>query len=509
MSKHQFTDVRVAIEPSNVAIQRLEFKCIKCGACKSVCTNEIGVCGTYDLKKTNDIPICIHCGQCANACPVDSITEKMEIYHVLDAIHDPNKIVIVNTSPSVRVSLGEEFGLEDGSFVEGKMISLLRKLGVNYVLDTAFAADMTIVEEASELLERLSSGSMPIPQFTSCCPAWVQFVETYYPELIPNLSTVKSPIGMQGPTVKTYFAKKMGIDPKKIVNVALTPCTAKKFEIRRAEMCAAGKYLGINDMRDMDYVITTRELAMLAKDEQIDFISLTDGQYDNFMGEASGAGKIFGNTGGVMEAAIRTTYSYITHSDEVPSNLLNFTDVRGLEGIKEAVVDIDGLQIKVAVVYGTANARKLVEQIKNGTVQYHFVEVMTCPGGCIGGGGQPKDRDYKGDALRSKRIDGLYKNDNSLKIRLSNKNQELKAMYDEFYGKPLSELAEKMLHTSYNDRSADLGGGIDIIVEKEENNSKKIYRCKVCGYIYEGEELPVNYICPVCKKGTEYFEEIK
>lgn len=456
MSKHQFTDIRVAIEQDNPSIQRLEFKCIKCGACKIVCTHDIGVCGTYDLEKTGDVPVCIHCGQCANVCPVDSITEKFEVYQVAEEIRNSEKIVIVSTSPSVRIALGEEFGMTDGSFVQGKMVALLRKLGVDYVLDTNFAADLTIVEEASELVERIVKGNKPLPQFTSCCPAWIKFMETYYPEMREHLSTAKSPIGMQGPTIKTYFAKKMGIDPTKIVNVALTPCTAKKFEIRRDEMQAAAKHLGIEGMRDMDYVITTRELAMLAKDEGIDFVNLPEEDYDDFMGNASGAGVIFGNTGGVMEAAVRTAYAYVTKK-EVPAGLLNLQAVRGMDGIREAVVDIDGVKVKVAVVYGTANARTLVEKIKAGEADYHFVEVMTCPGGCIGGGGQPKDREYKGDALREKRIEGLYKRDDAMQLRLSHENPQIKALYEEFYGEPLSELAEAMLHTMYFDRSGDLG----------------------------------------------------
>ena len=506
MSQHQFTDIRVPIAVENPSIQRLEFKCIKCGACKVVCTNDIGVCGTYDLAKTGDVPVCIHCGQCANVCPVDSITEKVEVYQVAEEIRNPEKIVIVSTSPSVRIALGEEFGMADGSFVQGKMVALLRKLGVDYVLDTNFAADLTIVEEASELIERIVKGNKPLPQFTSCCPAWVKFMETYYPEMREHLSSAKSPIGMQGPTIKTYFAKKMGIDPTKIVNVALTPCTAKKFEIRRDEMQAAAKHLGIEGMRDMDYVITTRELAMLAKDENIDFANLPEEDYDSFMGEASGAGVIFGNTGGVMEAAVRTAYAFVTKK-EVPASLYDLQAVRGMEGIRDAVVDIDGVEVKVAVVYGTANARKLIEKIKAGEANYHFVEVMTCPGGCIGGGGQPKDKEYKGDALRAKRIEGLYKRDDEMQLRLSHENPEIKALYEEFYGEPLSELAEAMLHTMYFDRSADLGEAY-VAPQEEAAPATKKFRCKVCGYIYEGEALPEKYLCPLCKRPASFFEEI-
>lgn len=347
-----------------------------------------------------------------------------------------------------------------------------------------------------------------LPQFTSCCPAWVKFMETYYPDMLEHLSTAKSPIGMQGPTIKTYFAKKMGLDPKKIVNVALTPCTAKKFEIRRDEMCAAGKYHGDETMRDMDFVITTRELAMLAKDENIDFVALEDASFDEFMGIGTGAGVIFGNTGGVMEAAVRSAYAFITKED-VPADLLQLEAVRGMQGIREAELTIAGKKLKVAVVYGTANARKLVEKIRNGNVHYDFVEVMTCPGGCIGGGGQPKDREYKGDALREKRIQGLYARDNSVALRSSHLNPQIQKVYEEFYGEPLSELAEQMLHTMYQDRSADLGGHYIAPAAEEKTGSAKKYRCKVCGYIYEGDSLPEGYTCPVCKMGSEMFEEIK
>ena len=281
-------------------------------------------------------------------------------------------------------------------------------------------------------------------------------METYYPKWKDHLSTAKSPIGMQGPTIKTYFAKKMGIDPSKIVNVCLTPCTAKKFEIRRDEMKAAGEYLGIEDMRDMDFCITTRELAKWAKIKNIDFASLEDESYDSFMGQASGAGVIFGNTGGVMEAAVRTAYEYIT-KEEAPAVLFDLQPVRGMEGVREASLAVGDTTINVAVIYGTGNARKVIEQLEKGEKEYHFIEVMTCPGGCIGGGGQPKDKQYQGDALRQKRIDNLYQRDKDLAVRKSHENEEIKALYEEFYKQPLSELAEKMLHTSYIDRSADLG----------------------------------------------------
>lgn len=494
--KHLAESIRVPIELDNPSIMRDEALCIKCGQCKEVCEKFIGVHGTYKLKDTNNTAVCINCGQCANVCPTSSITEKYEYQAVKKAIEDPEKIVIFSTSPSVRVAIGEEFGEEDGKFLQGKMVSLLRKLGADFVLDTNFAADMTILEEASELIERVTKKSAPLPQFTSCCPAWVKYLEIYYPELRDNLSTAKSPIGMQGPTVKTYFAKLNNIDPKKIVNVAVTPCTAKKFEIRRDEMKVAGEYLGIPELRDMDYVITTRELAKWAKEEKIDFAQLEDSEYDSLMGEASGAGVIFGNTGGVMEAALRTAYKYITGED-APELLLNFEPVRGMEDVKKATVKIKDLEIKVAVIYGTKAAGEFIEKLKKTEEEIHFIEVMTCPGGCIGGGGQPKGTLEKGDELRKKRIEGLYKRDDSLKIRRSDENQELLKLYKEFYGKPLSELAEKMLHTKYVDRSVELGG----------KNMKK-YRCTVCGYIHEGE-LTEDFKCPICKQPASVFEEVK
>jgi len=303
MSNHKHTDIRIPISENNPSIMRHEERCIKCGACKRICEGEIVVGRLYGLESTGDEPICVHCGQCANVCPPDSITERYEYQDVKKAVLDPEKIVIFNTSPSVRVGIGEEFNYAPGTFLEGKMVAALRALGADYVLDTNFAADLTIMEEAAELVARIVNKAKPLPQFTSCCPAWVKFVETFYPSMLPHISTVKSPIGMQGPTVKTYFAKQQSIDPRRIVNVAVTPCTAKKFEIRRDEMSDAGKELDIPGMMDMDHVFTTRELAIWLKEEGIDFNSLEDSDYDLLMGAASGSGVIFGNTGGVMEAA--------------------------------------------------------------------------------------------------------------------------------------------------------------------------------------------------------------
>ncbi|WP_304075533.1 rubrerythrin [Phascolarctobacterium succinatutens] len=498
MSKHLSTSVRVPIEADNPSIVRNESLCIKCGQCSNVCTSPVGVLGTYALEQTGDRAICIHCGQCANVCPVGSITEVYEYPKVKAAVQDKDKIVIVSTSPSVRVALGEEFGLPKGAFVQGKMVALLRALGVDYVLDTNFAADLTIVEEASELLARIKGETdKPLPQFTSCCPAWVKFAETYYPELLPHVSTAKSPIGMQGPTIKTYFAQKMGIDPRKIVNVALTPCTAKKFEIRREKMNAAGQKLGIAELRDMDNVITTRELALWAKEAGIDFTSLEDSDFDKFMGEASGAGVIFGNTGGVMEAALRTAYAYLT-GEQPPKEILKLEPVRGYDGLREASVEIAGRVINVAVVHGTENVRKL---IAGGIEKYHFIEVMTCPGGCIGGGGQPKDFAYDADAARKARIEGLYERDAEMELHLSHENKEIQQLYQEFYDTPLSDMAEAMLHTAYQDRSADLTKGAKKKMMK--------WKCLICGYIYEGEELPADFVCPICKQGADKFVKIE
>lgn len=514
---HQFTEIRIPIEPDNPSIRRQEELCIKCGQCRRVCEEEIGVGRLYSLKSTKDKAICIHCGQCANVCPAGSITEVYEYQKVREAIQDPDKIVIFSTSPSVRVGLGEEFGMPAGSFVEGEMVAALRKLGADYVLDTNFAADLTIMEEASELVERITKGSKPLPQFTSCCPGWVKFVETFYPEVLPHISSAKSPIGMQGPTIKTYFAKNKGIAPEKIVNVAVTPCTAKKFEIRRDEMKDSADYWEMEELRDMDHVITTRELARWMREEGLELDKIGTSGYDELMGKASGAGVIFGNTGGVMEAAARTAY-YLVTGNNPPEDFLNLTPVRGMDGIKEAEVQIADVKLRLAVIHGAENARAFLDRWESGETPYDFIEVMACRGGCIGGGGQPKTEVPMTDEIRKARIASLYTKDSKMQLRYSHENSEIQKLYHDFYEAPLSGLAEQMLHTSYRDRFLDLGpdgkrAAINIvetqkqnIIKEEETKNMKKWKCTVCGYIHEGATPPEQ--CPICKVPAEKFVEL-
>ena len=435
----------VIVELGNPAIAYNPGKCEECGDCLAVCKDEMGVWGSFDLTKTKSRPICIHCGQCTAACKYEAVTAKPEIKAVQTAVADADTFVAVSTAPSVRVSLGEAFGAKPGTNVEGQLVAALRKLGVNAVFDTTFGADLTITEEASELLHRLKE-KHPLPQFTSCCPAWVKFAETFYPEHIPNLSTTKSPIAMLGSVVKTWFAQKRGLDPKNIFNVAITPCTAKKFEIRRPEMTAGG-------VRATDAVLTVRELAQWLKQAGIDPLKLDPAPYDDLMGRGSGAGVIFGNTGGVTEAALRTAYFNAT-GQNLPT-LLDYKPVRDMDGVRSA--SIEALGLKVAIVHGTANARKLLAQIKADDAHYDFIEVMACRGGCIGGGGQPRTAVPPTDAIRKARIQGLYTLDARDTRRLSHENPQVQALYKDFLDAPLSDKAHGLLHTAYTDRSADLG----------------------------------------------------
>lgn len=437
----------VSVADSNPAIIKDNDLCVECGHCLAACQEFIGVAGRNSDKPGTETELnCINCGQCSAHCPEESIKVRSEIEQVRAAIADPSKTVVFSTSPSVRVGIGDAFFDQPGRYEEGKMVSAIKSLGADYVFDVTFAADLTIIEEGCELLKRILTGSAPLPQFTSCCPAWVKYAETYFPQYIPHLSSAKSPIGMQGATIKTYFAAKAGLNPLDIVTVNVTPCTAKKAEIRRPELNDAGELLGQPQMRDNDYVITTKELAEWLDEENIDFGSLPEADFDSMLGKGSGAGVIFGNTGGVMEAALRLVYQSLT--GEVPSgDFLKLKPVRGLSGIKEASVEVAGTTLKVAVIYGTANAAEFLEKdLKD----YHFIEVMTCPGGCISGAGQPQmHRIPVTNDVRLSRIRSLYKEDEKMTLRNSVENPELTKVYSEFYKEPLGELSEKLLHTVY------------------------------------------------------------
>ena len=459
MSVHKNRDIRIPIDRHNPAIMRIEELCNECSHCRIMCENTSTVGRMYDLESTGDTPICVHCGQCSTVCPTNAIRERYDYVEIRKAITDPNKVVIFHTAPSIRAGLGEEFGNKPGTFVEGKMVSAIRALNVDYVLDTNFAADLTIMEEGSELVDRIVNKSAPLPQFTSCCPAWVKFVETFYPEFIPNVSSAKSPTGMQGATIKTYYANKKGIDPKNIVCVAVMPCTAKKFEVKREEMRNAGDGTDSPDLRNNDYSITTRELAKWLKEEGIDddaFNELPDGKYDEMMGEAAGAGVIFGNTGGVMEAAARSAYFLVT-GKEPPEALLNYEAVRGMQGIKTATADIDGTIVRLAVVHGLDKAKQFMDDLRKKKYTVDFVEVMCCRGGCISGGGQPKTEIPTTENIRKARTQALYDRDATIELRCSHNNKEIDDLYKEFFEKPLSHKAHDLLHTSYQDRSSDLG----------------------------------------------------
>jgi NADH-quinone oxidoreductase subunit G len=395
-----------------------------------------------------DLPLiesnCIACGQCIMACPVGALYEKDDVDAVWKAIQDPTKHVIVQEAPAIRAALGEEFGMPPGSLVTGKMIAALRRLGFDKVFDTNFTADLTIIEEGNELLKRVKEGGT-LPMITSCSPGWIKFCEHFYPDLLPHLSTCKSPQQMFGALAKTYYAETAGIDPKNIVSVSIMPCTAKKFEAQRPEMSSSG-------FRDVDYVLTTRELARMIKEGGIDFLNLPDEEYDAPMGEYTGAGTIFGATGGVMEAALRTVYAVVT-GENLPS--LDITPVRGLEGVKEASVKVGALgDVKVAVAHGLGNARKVMDRIREGKADYAFIEIMCCPGGCVAGGGEPIPTNNEIRLLRSS---ALYKDDGNVqKKRQSHENESVKKLYDKFLKEPLGQKSHKLLHTHYEKRGAEL-----------------------------------------------------
>lgn len=446
------------IDELSPSIVRDNNKCILCRRCVAACAKTQGVyaigmqnrgfktqVGSEFGKSLNDVA-CINCGQCIAACPTGALTEKDATKEVWAALNDPDKYVVFQTAPAVRVAIGEEFGLPIGTRCTGKMVSAIHRLGADKVFDVDFAADLTIMEEGTELLNRIKNGGV-LPMITSCSPGWIKYCETFYPDFIPNLSTCKSPNQMQGAVTKTYFAKQNDLDPRDIYVVSVMPCTAKKFEIARPEF-------GRDGYRDVDANLTTRELARMIRQAGLDFAHLPEEEFDDMLGESSGAGVIFGVTGGVMEAALRTVVDVLAGED-MPR--LEYDDVRGLEGIKEATVSVNGTDIKVAIVHGTANAAKLLNAIRAGEKTYHFIEVMGCPGGCVTGGGQPivdaRTRYYVDP--RAARAAATYSEDESMAIRKSHKNPAVQKLYAEFLGEPNSHIAHELLHTTYVDRSKE------------------------------------------------------
>ena len=457
------------LDISSPSITKDQSKCIRCQRCVRTCSELQSVSAlavvhkgshqaisTFMNKPLNEV-VCTNCGQCINRCPTGALYERNYMEEVWAAIYNPNKFVVVETAPATRVALGEDLGIVTGTRVTGKMVSALRKMGFNKVLDTDFTADLTILEEGTELLTRLKKAivdkdeSVKLPMMTSCSPGWVKFQEHMYPELLDNLSTCKSPQQMFGALAKTYYADKVNIKAENMVVVSIMPCTAKKFECNRSEMRDSG-------FKDVDYVLTTRELAMMIKQAGIEFDKLEDEHYDSILGESTGVAVIFGTTGGVMEAALRTAYEIIT-GNEVPFTNLNIKPVRGMEGVKEASIKIkntkpewnflEGVELNVAVAHGLANAKQLMDAVKSGQTNYHFIEVMGCPGGCIGGGGQPIPTSAE---IRKRRAEAIYAEDMGKTLRKSHENPEVVEVYKEYLTAPLGHKSHELLHTHYKVR---------------------------------------------------------
>ncbi len=467
-SRFEGERVERPVDSSTPSIVRDPEKCILCRRCIAVCEHVQGVSAIGLNERGMETTVgpafgdklqeaaCTMCGQCTLVCPVGALTEKEYVDDVWAVLSDPEKHVVVQTAPAIRVSIGEAFGLDVGEVSTGKLVAALRALGFDRVFDTDFTADLTIMEEGHELIDRIQSGGV-LPMFTSCSPGWIKFIEHFYPELLPNLSTCKSPQQMFGALAKTFYAEKAGIDPASIVVVSIMPCTAKKFEAQRPEMNSSG-------YQDVDYVLTTRELGRMIAEAGIDFRSLEEEDYDAPLGMSTGAAVIFGATGGVMEAALRTAYEVLT-GDELPG--LDFEPVRGLQGIKEAEVDVAGTTVKVAVSHGLSNARELMERIKSGEADWHFVEIMCCPGGCIGGGGQPIPTNTE---TRQQRIGGIYQADKDLALRKSHDNPAVKELYEEYLEKPLGHKSHELLHTHYTAR----GRFTDKAEDKAEDKAKDV-----------------------------------
>jgi NADP-reducing hydrogenase subunit HndD len=473
--EHIFLDLTVdhpyVIDRSSPAFIKDDSKCIRCQRCVRTCSQLQHVSAIAVANKGSHMKIssfherpmshvvCTNCGQCVNRCPTGALTEKTYIDQVWDAIYDTDKHVVVQTAPAVRVALGEDLGYDPGVRVTGKMVTALKQLGFNSVLDTDFTADLTIMEEGTELLTRLKKvlvegdKTLALPMFTSCSPGWIKFIEHKYPHMLANISTCKSPQQMFGALAKTFYAQKRGLDPSKVVSVSIMPCTAKKYEADRPEMRSSG-------YKDVDFVLTTRELAVMIKQAGIDFRTLEESHHDSIMGVSSGAAVIFGATGGVMEAALRTAYEIVT-GKPVPFKNLNITPVRGMEGVKEATIKIEGTtkewkflegaELNVAIAHGLVNANKIAKAVSEGKANYHFIEIMACPGGCLGGGGQPIPTNAE---IRNKRMAAIYDEDMHMDIRKSHENPEIKAIYAEFLEAPNGHKAHELLHTNYTERES-------------------------------------------------------
>jgi NADP-reducing hydrogenase subunit HndD len=446
----------VELDESSPALVRDDSKCILCRRCVAACRSQTGVIGAnnrgFDTTigcafemKLADVA-CVNCGQCIEACPVGALVEKDQIAEIFEAINDPSKIVVVQTAPAVRAAIAEGFGKPIGTMGKGKMVAALRRLGFDKVFDTNFSADLTILEEGTELITRVRNGGK-LPLITSCSPGWIKYCETYFPDFLDNLSTCKSPQQMFGATLKSWWAKKNNIDPKDIVSVSIMPCTAKKFEVGREEMSVDG-------FADVDYALTTRELVKMIKRAGLQWDNLPDEEFDSPLGEGTGAAVIFGATGGVMEAALRTAVDVLSGQDNAE---VDYKEVRGMDGIKEASYTVGSLTLNVAVASGLENAKKVLEAVRNGEKNYHFIEIMCCPGGCINGGGQPIQPNWVRDTVdvRGLRAGVLYQEDLDLPERKSHKNSAvMDIVYKEFFGEPNSHTAHKYLHTHYVDRSS-------------------------------------------------------